>query len=145
MAGIRLDARTIASPTSRLVAVITATDVETRDQAIETVCRDASLAELRAECAALEEFRRPSTNLYERVRALFFMYALHRFHIPPLLTATDAAALIPHAGYEHLLARRFEEAIDTFLDAQEADGPSDAISSGLAAAYWPSSRNSGAT
>jgi len=120
---------------SRLVAVITATDAEARDQAIETICRDASLAGLLAECAALEEFRRTSTNLYERVRALFFLYALHRFHIPPLLTATDAAALIPHAGYEHLLARRFEEAIETFLDAQRTDGPSDAISSALAAAY----------
>ena len=76
---------------------------------------------------------------------LHLVHERHRFHIPPLLTATDAAALIPHAGYEHLLARRFEEAIDTFLDAQEADGPSDASSSGLAAAYWPSSRNSWAT
>jgi hypothetical protein len=135
VAGIRLDARTIASPTSRLVAVITAADVEARDQAIETICRDASLADLLAECAALEEFRRASGNLYERVRALFFLYALHRFHIPPLLQAADAAALIPHAGYEHLLARRFEEAIETFLDAQQAAGPSDAISSALAAAY----------
>jgi hypothetical protein len=120
---------------SPLVAIITAADPEARDRSIADVCRDAGLDELLGECDALEAFRRQSPNLYERVRALFFLHALHRFHIPPLVAATDAAALIPHAGYEHLLARRFEEAIETFLEAQAEHGPSDAISSALAAAY----------
>ena len=44
-------------------------------------------------------------------------------------------SLIPFKGYEHLLQRRFEEAIDHFLAVQQAEGPSDAISSALAAAY----------
>ena len=57
-----------AAITTRLIEVITAADAAGRDRAIETVCRDASLADLLAECAALEEFRRASTNLYERVR-----------------------------------------------------------------------------
>ena len=43
--------------------------------------------------------------------------------------------MIPFAGYSNLLKRRFEEAIDIFLAAQAAHGPSDAISSALAAAY----------
>ncbi len=43
--------------------------------------------------------------------------------------------MIPFAGYTNLLKRRFEEAIDIFLAAQEANGPSAAISSALAAAY----------
>ena len=120
---------------SPLVAIITAADPEARDRSIDDVCRDATLADLLGECNALEAFRRQSPNLYERVRALFFLHAIHRFHIPPLVAATDAAALIPHAGYEHLLARRFEEAIETFLAAQAEHGPSDAISSALAAAY----------
>jgi hypothetical protein len=38
-------------------------------------------------------------------------------------------------GYDHLLKRRFEEAIEIFLAAQSANGPSAAISSALAAAY----------
>ena len=42
---------------------------------------------------------------------------------------------MPFKGYEHLLQRRFEEAIEQFLAAQAHDGPSDAISSALAAAY----------
>jgi hypothetical protein len=124
----------VSSP-SRLVEIVTATTPETRDRSVDSVCRGASLADLLAECESLEEFRRASGNLYERVRALFFLYAIHRFHLPPLLGGPGDAALIPHAGYEHLLARRFEEAIETFLDAQRDHGPSDAISSALAAAY----------
>jgi hypothetical protein len=130
--------------TCQLVDIITAAEPAERNRSIDAVCRGASLEQLLAEAAALEAFRHESTNLYERVRALFFLYAIHRFHVPqrladPLARAQGlyekAAALIPHDGYEHLLARRFEEAIETFLDAQRSSGPSDAISSALTAAY----------
>ena len=61
---------------------------------------------------ALDRFRRSSDNLYERVRALFFLYAIHRFHLPLRPGAAHAARSIPFAGYANLLKRRFEEAID---------------------------------
>ena len=61
---------------SRLVSIITATDAALRDSALDAACRNASRDELLAECAALDEFRRQSDNLYERVRALFFLYAI---------------------------------------------------------------------
>src|SRR5204863_4274504 len=97
------------------------------------------MEELLQECTALDAFRRRSENLYEKVRAGFFLYAIHRFHIPAKLNHatrnTQHASLIPFKGYEHLLQRRFEEAIDTFLAVQNAEGPSDPISSALAAAY----------
>src|SRR5207302_14329 len=41
----------------------------------------------------------------------------------------------PFDGYNDLLTRRFEEAIDSFLAEQKAHGPADPISSALAAAY----------
>ena len=41
---------------------------------------------------ALDRFRRSSDNLYERVRALFFLYAIHRFHIPSRPSAGGARA-----------------------------------------------------
>jgi hypothetical protein len=124
----------------RLIHIITSTDATTRDQSLDAACASLSLSELLAECAALDAFRRRSENLYERVRALFFLHALHRFHLPAkLLHATrnpqHAPALIPFPGYEHLLHRRFEEAIESFLGAQAASGPSDALCSALAAAY----------
>jgi hypothetical protein len=119
---------------SRLIALITADDRQIRDRSLDEVCHQLALPDLLAECQALDRFRRASDNLYERVRALFFLYAIHRFHIPAHDRAA-APALIPFAGYTHLLKRRFEEAIDIFLAAQTAEGPGAAISSALAAAY----------
>ncbi len=119
---------------SRLIEIITAQDAAGRDQSLDAVCRDLSLDALLAECGALDAFRRESGNLYARVRALFFLYAIHRFHIPRV-AELNRRGLIPFHGYEHLLQRRFEEAIDEFLALQKRDGPSDAISSALAAAY----------
>jgi hypothetical protein len=68
------------------------------------------------------------------VRALFFLYAIHRFHLPRK-EGMPTRGLVPFAGYEHLLNRRFEEAIHVFLKTLAVQGPSDAISSALAAAY----------
>jgi hypothetical protein len=129
-----------ATVASRLVAIVTAADPAERDRSIDAVCRDAGIDTLQAEATALEAFRHGSPNLYERVRALFFLHAIHRFHLPARLAERAGggpgdAALIPHEGFQHLLNRRFEEAIETFLAAQERQGPSDALSSALAAAY----------
>jgi hypothetical protein len=119
---------------STLTAIITAEDQATRNQALDSYCQSASLEQLLAECESLEKFRRASGNLYEQVRALFFLYAIHRFHIP-LKQGLPMRGLIPFDGYDDLLHRRFEEAIQRFLSVQKEKGPSDGISSALAAAY----------
>jgi len=118
---------------SELTKIITARDPETRDRSLDAFCRGASLEQLLAECAALEQLRRTSDNLYERVRALFFLYAIHRFHLPSK-PGVRLVGHIPFEGYVHLLNRRFEEAIQVFASAQAA-GPTDALCSALAAAY----------
>ncbi len=150
-----------------LLDLITSSDPATRDSALEARCATLSLDELLAECAALDAFRRTSGNLYDRVRALFFLAAIHRYHLPERLAAlvtrtpssassqppdevvraTDAdgasalrggvraTRLIPFHGFEHLLARRFEEAIELFTTAQNDSGPSDGLSSALSVAY----------
>jgi len=118
----------------RLVSVITSPDPKVRNQCLDEYCASASLAELVDECKALDRFRRVSDNLYERVRAALFLYAIHRFHVPRkqgLCLTTH----IPYAGYAYLLERRFEESIDVFLAQMEREGPSDGLSSALAAAY----------
>ena len=124
-----------------LIQIITAAEPDLRNQSLEGACAELPPGELLKECDKLDAFRRRSENLYERVRALFFLYAIHRFHLPAKLEATSrltfhvSRSLIPFKGYEHLLQRRFEEAIDYFLAVQQAEGPSDAISSALASAY----------
>ena len=79
--------------------------------------------------------RRASDNLYQRVRALFFLYAIHRFHLP-LKPGVRTRALIPFRG----LRRAAEAALrgsdrDLSRGPSRPQGPSDAISSALAAAY----------
>jgi len=119
---------------SELVDVIVSRDPSVRDRSLDSFCRAATLEQLLAECQALDRFRRSSDNLYERVRALFFLYAIHRFHIPPRLSS-GARSPIPYSGYASLLNRRFQEALDVFLAAQSFTGPGAAISSALAAGY----------
>ena len=116
------------------IDLITATDPNLRNLSLDTLCTRATAAELVAACTELDAFRRTRENLYERVRALFFLSAIHRFHLPEKLPP-GAEGMIPYKGFEHLLHRRFEEALVQFLAVQKANGPSDAISSALAAVY----------
>jgi len=131
-----------------LTHLITSPDPAIRNQSLDVLAAALPAEELLRQCAELDIFRRRSVNLYERVRALFFLYALHRFHLPsklglpasalrppPSVLRHPVSGLIPFRGYEHLLERRFEEAIDAFLAEQERHGPSDVLSSALAAAY----------
>ncbi|MBT4500608.1 MAG: hypothetical protein HOC74_22955, partial [Gemmatimonadetes bacterium] len=60
---------------SLLTDIITASDPAQRDCALDEFCCDLSLEALLEECAALDRFRRTNDNLYEQVRALFFLYA----------------------------------------------------------------------
>src|SRR5262245_4788183 len=96
---------------SMLTKIITATKPAVRNQSLDTACTGATLTQRLAEFEALDAFRRQCDNLYERVRALFFLYAIHRFHVPRI-PELNRRGLIPFRGYEHLLQRRFEEAIN---------------------------------
>ncbi|MGD7651848.1 MAG: UTP--glucose-1-phosphate uridylyltransferase [Verrucomicrobiales bacterium] len=119
-----------------LTDLITSPDESVRNTSLAHACMALDLDTLLAEATSLDHFRRENDNLYHRVRALMFLHAIHRFHLPAKLEAAHVpAGSIPFSGYEHLLERRFEEAIDIFLKAQREQGPGDGISSSLASAY----------
>src|SRR5579872_2736436 len=118
----------------RFRRVITSPEDAIRHTSLEALCRDVSLEGLLAECADLDDFRRHSANLYERVRALLFLYAVHRFHLPAR-PELPRSGRVPFEGHNRLLLRRFDEAIDLFLVEQRTRGPSDTLCSALAAAY----------
>jgi hypothetical protein len=120
--------------TRTLRGIITADDRSVRDTALDAVCEPMSVTELLAECADLDRFRRDSTNLYERVRALFFLHALYRFHLPSR-PGLPREGRVPFRGHELLLRRRFDEALHVFLAEQERSGPNDTLASALATAY----------
>lgn len=120
---------------SKLWAIITATDPDIRNRSLDSFCAHAPTSELIAEAADLESRRHTSESLYDRVRALFFLYAIHRFHLPLRPESATSRSHIPYAGVERLLNRRYEEAISIFLAAHTTHGLSDGISSALASAY----------
>ncbi len=119
---------------SSVLDLIESSDSATRDLAIDRWCENKSAADLLAACAELDAFRRREANLYKRVRALFFITAIHRYHLPAR-PDLPRSGRVPFAGFRHLLERRFEEAIAVFARAQTADGPSETLSSALAAAH----------
>ena len=65
----------------KLIDIITSEKADIKDQSLDKFCLSASTEELLRECEQLESFRKESDNLYHQVRALFFLYAIHRFHI----------------------------------------------------------------
>jgi hypothetical protein len=117
-----------------LIEIITSEDDRRRNLALDTALESASLSDLMRHAEALDGFRRTTDNLYHRVRALFFLTSIYRYHLPPLLPATSLGH-VPYPAFQHLLQRRFREAIDGLLAAQVDAGPSDALASGLAQAY----------
>ncbi|HUG09898.1 MAG TPA: UTP--glucose-1-phosphate uridylyltransferase [Opitutaceae bacterium] len=120
--------------TGRITDIINGADPAQRDFAVDSWCKGKSLAELLAAAAELDAYRKLETNLYHRVRALFFLSALHRYHLPAR-PELPRSGRIPYAGFTHLLERRFEEAISVFQHDVAATGQSETLSSALAAAY----------
>jgi len=112
---------------SHLIQIIAAQEPDVRNRSLDAYCRSATLDELLVECSALDRFRQQSDNLYERVRALFFLYAIYRFHVPSK-AGLAPGGLVPFDGYDNLLKRRFEEAIDLFLAAPLSDATASALS-----------------
>ena len=117
-----------------LIEIITSGNSQTRNTSLDSYCKAINLKNLIQESQNLDAFRRSSNNLYYRVRALFFLYSIHRFYIPNH-SEINYQGLIPFEAYDHMLKRRFEEAIDIFLKIQIEKGPNEGISSGLAEAY----------
>ena len=122
-----------ARTTNSLIEIITSPKDDIRNQSLDSVCADADLGKLSQLTSELDDFWRSSDNLYHRVRAMFFLSAIHRYYVPPLLDGRSGK-LIPYSAYCHLLERRFPEAIDALIECQGAHA-SDGISSALAAAY----------
>ncbi|HMF79459.1 MAG TPA: UTP--glucose-1-phosphate uridylyltransferase [Bryobacteraceae bacterium] len=119
---------------SELISIIVSQDPEARNRALDGICNGLSTHQLMQECAALDRFWRSSGNLYERVRAQFFLFSIYRFHLP-FRTEVGGSGLISFEATNYLLKRRFEEAIECLLRSSATAGMNATIASGLAAAY----------
>src|SRR5271165_4591669 len=118
----------------QLVRIITSTNPAERDSSVDEFCRTTRTRDLLLECAALDRFWRSSQNLYERVRAQLFLYAIHRFHLQHRPDIPQSGR-IPFEVSSHLLKRRFAEAIELLSRTADSTGLNSALSSAFAAAY----------
>ncbi len=118
----------------RFIETITSQDPALRNRSFESLCSGLTPEQRLVSCDALEAFRLKAENLYDRVRATIFLYALHRFALmeAPHFPATGH---VPFDGYEALLGRRFEQAITRFREVQAKEGPNSALFSALAEGY----------
>ncbi len=119
---------------SVLVETITSGDPEIRNRPLNSLLTRMSVPEILAESEELEQFRRRSENLYERVRACLFLAAACRFHLQDA-AGIDPLGTIPFEGYVDLLERRFEQAIGRFRVFLRENGPNGALISALGRAY----------
>jgi galactokinase/mevalonate kinase-like predicted kinase len=117
-----------------LIETITHADASYRNRSVRELAAPFPLAEKLAACERLEQFRQVRKNLYERVRASLFLYAMYRFEIQDDV-GVRAAGLIPFSGFMDLMERRYEQAIALLRKTLEREGPSGAICSALAQAY----------
>ena len=117
-----------------LIEIITSSEVDIRNRSLEAFCRSANADQLTVACEHLDRFRRDCDNLYQRVRALFFLSAIYRYYLPDRLPIS-AHSRVPYDGFTDLLNRRFDEAINEFRSVLRHEPPSDTISSALAVAY----------
>ncbi|MEL6941699.1 MAG: UTP--glucose-1-phosphate uridylyltransferase, partial [Bacteroidota bacterium] len=116
------------------IANITSNNPTIRNRSFLSNCQGKSLSILLSELAELEQFRLKSDNLYEGVRASLFLYAAYRFVIPQQ-SALKNTGYTPFIGYEHVLNRRFEEAIAVFKKHIQQHGLDGTLASALAEAY----------
>ena len=119
---------------SYLISIISSKDQSLKNKSLDEFCRNASLTLLLSEAKELELYRKEELNLYNKVRALFFLYGIHRFYLN-VQDGIGFEGLIPFEANEQILKRRFEEAITILLRVQEIHGVNDGISSALAEAY----------
>lgn len=119
---------------SPLVELIVAEDDAVRDQSLASVCENLSDVELLAGCEALDAFWQSSENLYERVRALMFLFALHRFILPERGLCGQFEP-VPETPTQQIFGRRYEHAIRQLLSDPDHARSSDTLASGLATAY----------
>jgi len=125
----------IDSHTDRWIRAITSLDNLIRNESIESLGYGLSNQEYLQIALELDRFRRTTNNLYHLVRADFLVSAIYRYWLPERLPES-LSGLLPHEAYQHILERRFAEAIDLLLEYQDRHGTNHAYCSALAKAYY---------
>lgn len=116
------------------IDTITSQEPHIRDRSFQELCDGQTRLQMIRSFKELEEFRKHTQNLYEKVRASIFLFTGYRFYLldPKVITSQGK---IPVQGFKNLLNRNFEKAIRIFHSALDKDGPNENLLSGLAECY----------
>lgn len=116
------------------IETITSGNTAKRNVSFFEISRQLSAKELLKALRELDSFRKSTPNLYDKVRAILFLYAGFRFFLMEH-KEIPRTGKISYAGFEDLLARRFEHAITTFLNELDKNGANASLFSALADSY----------
>jgi hypothetical protein len=116
------------------IETITSTDSGKRNRSFFEISRRLPPKQLLQLLRELDDFRKTTPSLYDKVRAIQFLYAGFRFFLAESKEIPQTGK-IPYNGFEDLLARRFEQAITTFLGELDKHGPNATLFSALAESY----------
>jgi UDP-N-acetylglucosamine pyrophosphorylase len=116
------------------IEIITSPDSNKRNLSFIETANNIPANELLKHFAELDNFRKSTPNLYEKVRACIFLFAGYRFVLEGH-TGFPEIGSIPAEGFENLLKRNFEKAISIFTFEQNTSGPNSNIFSCLADSY----------
>lgn len=116
------------------IETITSADPLKRNRSFFEMSRNLTTGQLLLALRQLDEFRKTTQSLYDKVRAILFLYAGFRFFLMES-PETPVTGKIPYAGFKDLLSRRFDPAIDLFLKDLDKNGPNANLYSALAESY----------
>jgi hypothetical protein len=116
------------------INTITSPDPSIRDVAFEQLCYSLSVDQMLVYLKELEEFRKSTQSLYEKVRASIYLYAGYRFYLLDSKSIASSGK-VPVEGFKNLFNRNFEKAIGIFHSAIGKYGPNDNLFSCLAECY----------
>jgi len=118
-----------------LVQAILSPQQEDKVGVLERFAENATLDELVEAALSLDAFANdPSSNVYQRVRAVLQAHAIYRY-LAPRKPELKRYGSIPHAARELLLSRRFAAAIEALHVERARAGLSDPLASALGAGY----------
>jgi UDP-N-acetylglucosamine pyrophosphorylase len=116
------------------IQTITSTNPEIRNRSFSSLCKKLTVKEQLQYFKELDDFRKTTPNLYERVRASIFLYAGYRFSLMEN-KEIPVVGKIPVEGFENLLKRNFEKAITVFQEQLYNKGADSNLFSCLAESY----------
>ncbi|MBI2556087.1 MAG: hypothetical protein HYW13_01450 [Planctomycetes bacterium] len=132
MSYVRINTLTMSN---LLVETIVSKDDFHRNRSINSLLKNRNNAELLKLVAELEGFRKESKNLYHKVRASFFLFAIYRFYLQTDRETTHHGT-IPFDGVKAAFDRDFEKSINIFLKEIEAGRRNSALFSAIAESYY---------